>query len=75
MAEPPTAYWRAEGCGLRRTPNDLAAEVARLTASGAEPVSGWLDVHTLRAPGGHLFCVVPLHSKPETFAASAHTWP
>jgi Glyoxalase-like domain len=55
--------------------DDLAAEVARLTALGAEPVSGWLDAHTLRAPGGHLLCVVPVHSKPETFAASAHTWP
>jgi hypothetical protein len=55
--------------------DDLAAEVARLTALGAEPVSGWQDAHTLRAPGGHLFCVVPVHSKPETFAATARTWP
>jgi len=55
--------------------DDLAAEVARLTALGAEPVSRWQDAHTLRAPGGHLFCVVPVHSDPETFASSARTWP
>jgi len=33
------------------------------------------DAHTLRSPGGHLLCVVPVHSDPETFAASARTWP
>ena len=55
--------------------DDLAAEVARLTAIGAEPVSRWQDAHTLRAPGSHLLCVVPVHSDPETFARSAHTWP
>ncbi len=55
--------------------DDLAAEVARLTALGAEPVTSWQEAHTLRAPGGHLFCVVPVHSDPETFAAGARTWP
>jgi hypothetical protein len=55
--------------------DDLAAEVARLTALGAEPVTTWQDAHTLRAPGGHLFCVVPVHSDPETFARSARIWP
>jgi hypothetical protein len=55
--------------------DDLAAEVARLTALGAEPVSSWQEAQTLRAPGGHLFCVVPVHSDPETFASRAHTWP
>ncbi|HEV2784121.1 MAG TPA: VOC family protein [Actinophytocola sp.] len=55
--------------------DDLAAEVARLTALGAEPVSRWQDAHTLRTPGGHLLCVVPIHSDPETFARSARTWP
>jgi hypothetical protein len=55
--------------------DDLAAEVARLTALGAEPVNRWKDAHTLRAPGGHMFCVVPVHSDPETFASSARTWP
>jgi Glyoxalase-like domain len=55
--------------------DDLTAEVARLTALGAEPVARWQDAHTLRAPGGHLLCVVPVHSDPETFASSARTWP
>jgi Glyoxalase-like domain len=55
--------------------DDLVAEVARLTALGAEPVARWQDAHTLRTPGGHLLCVVPVHSDPETFASSARTWP
>ena len=55
--------------------DDLTAEVARLIALGAEPVARWQDAHTLRSPGGHLLCVVPIHSDPETFAASARTWP
>lgn len=55
--------------------DDLDAEVARLTALGAEPVTRWQDAHTLRAPGGHLLCVVPVHSDPETFARLARTWP
>jgi hypothetical protein len=45
--------------------DDLVAEVARLTALGAEPVARWQDAHT----------VVPVHSDPETFASSARTWP
>jgi hypothetical protein len=55
--------------------DDLVAEVARLTALGAEPVARWQDAHTLRTPGGHLLCVVPVHSDPETFASSARNWP
>ena len=55
--------------------DDLAAEVARLTALGAELVNRWKDAFTLRSPGGHLLCVVPVHSDPETFANSARTWP
>ncbi|WP_199199782.1 VOC family protein [Amycolatopsis sp. CA-128772] len=55
--------------------DDVAAEVARLTALGAKPVSRWLECHTLRAPGGHLLCVVPVHSDPETFRRLARTWP
>ena len=55
--------------------DDLAAEVARLTGLGATPVSQWLDCHVLRAPGGHLLCVIPVHSLPELFDAQAHTWP
>ncbi|MER7544891.1 VOC family protein [Actinomadura sp.] len=55
--------------------DDVEAEAARLTALGAEPVSSWKEARTLRTPGGHLLCVVPVHSAPETFAASARTWP
>lgn len=54
--------------------DDLTAEVARLTALGAEPVSRWEDACVLRAPGGHLLCVVPLQGDPEAFASSARTW-
>jgi len=55
--------------------DDLEAEVARLTALGAEQVTRWKDAFTMRTPGGHLLCVVPIHSDPETFASSAHSWP
>ena len=48
---------------------------ARLEALGAVEVSRWLDCHTLRVPGGHLLCVIPVHSDPETFATLARTWP
>jgi Glyoxalase-like domain len=54
--------------------DDVVAEVARLTALGAVEVSRWLDCHTLRAPGGHLVCVVPVESDAEFFAANARTW-
>ena len=54
--------------------DDLQAEVARLIALGAELVTRWKDAFTLRAPGGHLLCVVPVHSDPETFTSSARTW-
>jgi Glyoxalase-like domain len=55
--------------------DDLEAEVARLTALGAVLVNRWKDALTMRSPGGHLLCVVPIHSDPETFANSARTWP
>jgi predicted enzyme related to lactoylglutathione lyase len=54
--------------------DDLDAEVARLRALGAEPVTRWLDCHVLRAPGGHLLCVIPVHSDPDLFAATARVW-
>lgn len=54
--------------------DDVPAEVARLTGLGAVEVTRWLDCHVLRAPGGHLLCVVPLHTEPEFFAAHARTW-
>lgn len=55
--------------------DDVAAEIGRLTALGAVEVSSWQGCHTLRAPGGHLLCVIPQHSDPAEFAAAAHTWP
>lgn len=54
--------------------DDLAAEVARLTALGAEVVNRWKDAFTMRSPGGHVLCVVPVHSDPETFARAARVW-
>lgn len=55
--------------------DDVEAEVARLEALGAVEVSSWQGCHTLRVPGGHLVCVIPLHSDPDVFDALAHTWP
>jgi hypothetical protein len=54
--------------------DDVAAEVARLTGLGAVEESSWQGCHTLRAPGGHLLCVIPLHSDPAEFAERAHLW-
>ncbi|MDP9796126.1 hypothetical protein J2S43_004638 [Catenuloplanes nepalensis] len=54
--------------------DDLDAETARLIALGAEEIDRWLDCRILRAPGGHLLCVIPLHSDPETFARLATVW-
>lgn len=55
--------------------DDVAAEVARLVALGATQVSTWQGCHTLRAPGGHLLCVIPVHSDEAVFARLATTWP
>jgi hypothetical protein len=54
--------------------DDVAAEVQRLAALGGVEVSSWQGCHTLEVPGGHLLCVIPLHSDPATFARLAHTW-
>ena len=54
--------------------DDVQAEVARLTALGAVEVSAWQGCHTLRVPGGHLLCVIPVHSDDGTFSALARTW-
>jgi Glyoxalase-like domain len=54
--------------------DDVAAETARLLALGAtEHVrhDGW---GVLRAPGGHLLCVVPVQSDRALFEATARTW-
>ncbi len=54
--------------------DDVDAEVARLVSLGAAHHSSWQDCRTLRAPGGHLVCVIPLHSDADGFALKAHTW-
>ncbi len=55
--------------------DDVEAETARLLALGATEVSRWLECRVLRAPGGHLLCVLPVHSDAELFEAQANTWP
>lgn len=54
--------------------DDVPAEVARLTALGAVEIADWQGCHTLRAPGGHLFCVIPVHSDPQLFEQHATVW-
>ena len=54
--------------------DDVGAEVARLTGLGAVEVSSWQGCHTLRAPGGHLLCVIPVHSDPDEFTERATVW-
>lgn len=54
--------------------DDVDAETARLVALGAVEVGRWLDCRTLRAPGGHLVCVIPRHSDPETFERYSRVW-
>jgi len=55
--------------------NDVSAEVARLIKLGAVEGASWQGCHTLRVPGGHLLCVIPIHSDRETFTNLAHIWP
>ncbi|GAA3604602.1 VOC family protein [Kineosporia mesophila] len=54
--------------------DDLDAETNRLLTLGAVEISRWLDCRTLRAPGGHLLCVIPVHSDPETFQSLSTVW-
>ena len=54
--------------------DDVDAETARLVALGAVEINRWLDCRTLRVPGGHLLCVIPPHSDPETFERHAKVW-
>jgi hypothetical protein len=54
--------------------DDVEAETARLLALGAVAVDQWLECRILRAPGGHLLCVIPRHSDPETFERHARVW-
>jgi hypothetical protein len=55
--------------------DNVDAETARLLALGAVEINRWLDCRILRVPGGHILCVIPLHSDPEVFAANAKTFP
>lgn len=55
--------------------DDVDAEVARLLALGATEVSQWLGCRVLRAPGGHLLCVLPVAGDRAVFDAEARTWP
>lgn len=55
--------------------DDVTAEAGRLRGLGATPVSRWGDCHVLRAPGGHLLCVIPVASDSELFEATATRWP
>jgi hypothetical protein len=55
--------------------DDVEAETRRLLGLGAEEVSRWRECRTLRVPGGHLMCVLPVHSDPAVFEAEASTWP
>jgi hypothetical protein len=55
--------------------DDVEAETARLLGLGAVQVTQWLECRVLRAPGGHLLCVIPVHSDPGAFKAQATTWP
>ncbi len=54
--------------------DDLDAETARLLGLGAVEVNRWLDCRILRAPGGHLLCVIPRHSDPAVFEREAKTF-
>ncbi|MFD0525462.1 VOC family protein [Paractinoplanes durhamensis] len=54
--------------------DDVDAETARLLGLGAVEINRWLGCRILRVPGGHILCVIPLHSDPEVFARNAKTW-
>ena len=42
--------------------DDPVAETERLVGLGAVQLTQWLECRVLRAPGGHLVCVVPVHT-------------
>ena len=54
--------------------DDVEAETARLVALGAIEVNRWLECRILRVPGGHLVCVIPLHSDPGLFERASQSW-
>jgi predicted RNA-binding protein (virulence factor B family) len=51
--------------------DDVPAEVARLIGLGATVVTDSGTWTVLRAPGGHLLCVVPVQSDKAFFAANS----
>jgi len=53
--------------------DDVPAETARLEALGAAVVTRERGYNVLRAPSGHLLCVVPVQSPREFFDANART--
>lgn len=55
--------------------DDVEAETERLIQLGAVEESRWLECRTLRVPGGHLLCVIPVHSEPEEFTRTSRSWP
>ncbi|GID09831.1 VOC family protein [Actinocatenispora rupis] len=55
--------------------DDVGAETARLVALGATEIARWQECRVLRAPGGHLLCVLPVETPPDEFAAAANVWP
>jgi hypothetical protein len=55
--------------------DDVEAEAARLVGLGAVERSRWQGCRTLEVPGGHLICVIPVHSDPDEFRARARVWP
>jgi hypothetical protein len=54
--------------------DDVEAETRRLLSLGAVQVAQWLDCRVLRAPGGHLLCVIPQHSDLAEFQRHARVW-
>lgn len=54
--------------------DDVEAETRRLIGLGAVETGRWLECRTLRAPGGHILCVIPCHSDPETFRRLSREW-
>ncbi|GIF15866.1 VOC family protein [Actinoplanes teichomyceticus] len=54
--------------------DNVDAETARLLALGAEVITDHGGHKILRAPGGHLLCVVPVQSAEHFFATEARVW-
>lgn len=55
--------------------DDVEAETERLLRLGAVVETDKGGHKILRAPGGHLLCVVPVQSSEHFFATEAQVWP